>query len=89
MDIDVGQLVYSVAGRDGGRKFIVIGIIDSSNVLISDGDLRPIEKAKKKKIKHLRVLNKIVLPVSDKIKNDIKVSNSDIRKALADIEENI
>lgn len=51
MDVDLGQVVYSIAGRDGGRVFVVVGIIDDKHVLISDGDLRRIEKAKKKENK--------------------------------------
>ena len=37
--VSLGQIVYSIAGRDRGRYFIVVDIIDDNYVLISDGDL--------------------------------------------------
>ena len=53
MEYNLGELVCSKAGRDAGRKFVVVGIVDNRHVLISDGSLRKIEKPKKKKIKHI------------------------------------
>ncbi|ABN54124.1 MAG TPA: RNA-binding protein [Hungateiclostridium thermocellum] len=85
MEISIGQVVYSRAGRDSGRKLVVVGIVDDKNVLVADGDLRRIEKPKRKKIKHLRVTKKVILPLTDKLKSGAKVSNSEIRKALAEI----
>lgn len=83
MDIVPGQVVYSKSGRDTGRKFLVTDIVDSSYVMISDGDLRKIEKPKKKKIKHLEI-TKDVNTLGEKLKSGIRVSNSEVRRALAD-----
>jgi len=38
---------------------VIKGIVDDKNVLVADGDLRRIEKPKRKKIKHLRVTKKL------------------------------
>ena len=83
MNITLGQVVYSKAGRDAGKRFIVVGIVDEAHVLISDGDLRRIEKPKKKKTKHLGLTENAVAALSDKLVNKLKVTNSEIRKALA------
>lgn len=85
MGLSLGQVVYSKAGRDAGKRFIVVGILDDWNVLISDGDLRRIEKPKKKKIKHLEPTEDYYITLGQKLQNKLKVSNSDIRKALADV----
>lgn len=58
-DISPGQLVKSRAGRDKGRLFIVIGIADDQYVTIADGDLRRVEKPKRKKIRHLSKVNRV------------------------------
>ncbi|GFR35247.1 KOW domain-containing RNA-binding protein [Thermobrachium celere] len=50
-NVALGQIVHSRAGRDKGRYFIVVGLIDENYVLIADGDLRKIESPKKKKNK--------------------------------------
>ncbi len=84
MDITLGQVVYSKAGRDAGRKFILVGTVDEAYVLVSDGDLRRIEKPKKKKVKHLELTDEVLEPLSEKLNSKIKVSNAEIRKALAD-----
>ena len=42
----------SLAGRDKGRKFVIVGVLDDEHVYIADGKMR---KPKKKKLKHLRV----------------------------------
>ena len=83
MDITFGQVVFSKAGRDKGKKFIVIDIIDELYVMISDGDLRRIENAKRKKIKHLQITGEVILPLSDKLEKKVRVTNSEIRKALS------
>lgn len=74
----LGAVVISKAGRDIDRKFIIMDIINEEYVYISDGDLRKVEKPKRKKIKHLII--------TDEIFNDIlskkTLSNSEIRKFL-------
>jgi len=58
-DISPGQLVRSKAGRDKDRLFIIIGITDDQYVTIVDGDLRRVEKPKRKKIRHLSKINRV------------------------------
>lgn len=85
-DIGVGQIVISTAGRDKDRKFVVLCIIDDQYVYISDGDIRKLEKPKKKKIKHLKKLNHVAEEVRDKLRSLEKLSNSEIRKLLKSID---
>lgn len=81
-EISIGQIVKSKAGRDKDKLFIVIGIVDEQYVLISDGDLRKIDKPKKKKVKHLGKYNIISEDVKNKIENNEKVSNLFLRREL-------
>ncbi|WP_010246778.1 KOW domain-containing RNA-binding protein [Acetivibrio cellulolyticus] len=87
MNLTLGQVVYSKAGRDEGKKFIVIDIIDEFYVMISDGDLRRIENAKRKKVKHLKITGEVIIPLGDKLEKKVRVSNSEIRKALSEFGE--
>ncbi len=89
MDITLGQIVYSKAGRDKGRKFVIVKDIDVSYVLVSDGDLRKVEKPKKKKIKHLELTETVIETISEKLRNNIRVTNSEIRKALDTLVDSI
>jgi len=80
----VGQIVVSRAGRDAGRAFVVAKVIDDLYVEICDGDLRKVEKPKRKKIKHLNITDKFAEGLAEKLKNGERITNAEIRKALAD-----
>lgn len=47
-------MVYSKSGRDKGRLFVVIKLVNDKFVLVADGELRKIENPKLKNIKHLQ-----------------------------------
>lgn len=81
-DIAIGQVVKSRAGRDKGKVFLVLDIIDSQNVLIVDGSLRKLDNPKQKKLKHLIVYNTVLSELQYKLDNKIKINNSYIRKLL-------
>ncbi len=77
-----GQIVRSKAGHDKGNVFFIVGILDDGYVLIADGDLRKVEKPKKKKIRHLQPYNKVSAVIAGKIKNGIRIENAELQKEL-------
>ncbi|MFP4697102.1 MAG: RNA-binding protein [Eubacteriales bacterium] len=81
MDLQKGQLIKSKAGRDKDRLFVIIELTDEYVYLV-DGSLRKIEKPKKKKIKHIQPVGVIIETLQDKINNDQRILNSEIRKAI-------
>lgn len=87
MDIRKGDIVYSRAGRDQGRYFLVIDTVDEQYVLIADGKMRRLETPKRKKVKHLRVLPAQDLRICDKVRNGEKLTNSEIRREMASLSE--
>lgn len=89
MNVTLGEVVCSKAGRDSGRLFIVTAFVDESYVLIVDGDLRKIEKPKRKKVKHLKLTGHIFEPLKEKFERGLKVNNSEIRRALEDIKRKL
>lgn len=80
-ELQYGQIVKSKAGRDKGKFFV---IIDKENeyLYLVDGILRRIDNPKKKKIKHIQPTNIIIDIIKNKIENDEKITNADIRKQL-------
>lgn len=81
-DINIGQVVRSTKGRDKGRYFIVIGKLDDNHLLIVDGDIRKIEKPKKKKVKHLMKLDIISTETIERLNSNKEITNAFIRKEL-------
>lgn len=80
-ELQYGQIVKSKAGRDKGKFFVIIDKEDEYLYLV-DGILRRIDNPKKKKIKHIQPTNIIIDIIKNKIENDEKITNADIRKQL-------
>ncbi|WMJ80362.1 RNA-binding protein [Clostridium sp. MB40-C1] len=83
----IGRVVYSQAGRDSKKFFIIIDVIDKEYVSIIDGDLRKLDKPKKKKLKHLSLTNEVAENIKQLIISD-NLSNSKVRKYLENREAN-
>jgi large subunit ribosomal protein L14e len=82
MEIGLGSVVLSTAGRDKGRFFIVVEIVDGNYVRIADGEYRPQENAKLKKIKHLKANGDTVSKLAEKFGEGKQVFDAEIRSAL-------
>ncbi len=82
IDLKLGQLVMSRAGRDAGQKFIVFEIVNDNYVKLVDGDLRKVENPKLKKVKHISKTNGFSTFIAQKIDNNQKVTNAMIRNEL-------
>ena len=78
----VGEVVFSLSGRDMGRFFVVTEVVDDTFVKIADGDLRRLSKAKLKKIKHLRSENAFLEKIGDKLRGKKVVHDVEIKSAL-------
>ncbi len=53
VEVRVGDLVVSRAGRDKGRPFVVLSA-EEGFVYLVDGDLRKLDRPKKKKRMHVK-----------------------------------
>ena len=84
MEAQVGHIVISLAGRDRERLFYVLKT-EENFVYLADGDLRRIENCKKKRRRHIRVVEDSRSVVGEKIRSGKEVLNSEMRKALSDI----
>lgn len=77
MDICRGMLVYSKAGRDKGKLFLVLAT-ENDFVYLADGDTRRVKMPKKKKVKHINKTNHVLELDFD------TVSDSCVRKVLSE-----
>jgi large subunit ribosomal protein L14e len=83
MDIKLGQVVVSTAGRDKGRYFIVCQTLNENYVNVCDGYLRKIRAPKKKNMKHLKILPYRLKGIADRLARNA-VDDAQIRKALSE-----
>ncbi len=80
--ISIGEIVFSRAGRDEGRYYLVSEIVDDNYVKIVDGDVRRLAKAKLKKIKHLKPTGEVIENIAAKFVNGTRVYDAEIFSAL-------
>lgn len=81
----LGKIVYSKRGRDKGRLFIIVGVIDDRLVGLADGDLRRIENPKIKNIKHLQFTGKKAEEIAAIIKSGQTPRNHVLKKHLKNV----
>ncbi len=63
-----GRFAVSLSGRDRGRIFMIVEELEKDYVGLADGQLRKLEKPKRKKLKHLKLLaiDAAVIPQTNK-----------------------
>ncbi len=75
-------MVISKAGRDHGKHFIVLQVVDEQFLLLADGDLRKVESPKLKKTKHVQKTNRISRSIVDRLARQEKITNTMVRKEI-------
>lgn len=76
-----GILAVSKKGRDKDRVFVVLYEVDADFVMICDGDLRKLERPKKKRRKHLRPIGYELADIITLLDTG-RLNDSDLRKAI-------
>ena len=71
MDFCKGMIVRSRAGRDAGRWCVIVEL-EENFAAIADGDLRTLEKPKRKKLMHLARTNTVLAPDDYPTNNRLK-----------------
>ena len=87
-DIRISDVLESTAGKDKNKLFYCVGT-DGVYVLLANGKDRTVENPKRKKLKHTRKVLRAETRVAAKILSGDKVLNSELRKDLAHIRQNI
>ncbi|MGI9953030.1 KOW domain-containing RNA-binding protein [Moorellaceae bacterium AZ2] len=82
-NLQVGQLVYSQAGRDRGRPFLVWEIISPRRVALVDGKLRRVAKPKIKNTLHVQAANRRAEEIAVKRQRGEAVTDAEVRRAIA------
>ena len=88
MEIAKSNIVRSDAGRDKGKLFVVLAV-EGEFLLLADGKSRKVENPKRKKRRHVLFVSAEETRLSQKIKNNEKITNSELRKTLAIYREEV
>lgn len=79
--IAAGMLAKSLAGHDKD-SYYVVWEEDDLYVWLTDGKLKPVEKPKKKKKKHIQMMYTIPENLRGKLSDKSSVRNEDIKYAI-------
>lgn len=79
-----GCFAKSLAGHDKGSWYVITKIYNEY-VFLCDGKLKTVDKPKRKKIKHIQVINCKDTNIQLKLTNGEAIINEDIRKAIKNI----
>lgn len=77
----IGQFVTSKAGHDKDTLYIVIAE-EGDFVTLSDGRLKPVERPKKKRRKHIQPINQTVDGALLQTMQQKSASNEQIKRAI-------
>ena len=83
-DLSIADVVESVAGRDAGDLFFVLAA-EGDFLLLADGKRRRVEQPKHKRRKHVVLVAQSDTPIAQKIRSSEKITNSELRRAIAAI----
>lgn len=79
--IEAGMFARSLAGHDQNRLYVIIRE-DAEYVWLVDGILRPLEKPKKKKKKHIQVIHRFAEPVRRALEEKAPLRNEQIKQII-------
>lgn len=82
VNISMGQLVTSVAGRDQMQVYLVVGIKNNKILSLVNGRERKMAKPKQKNIRHVNVLKSIAKGLAEKLQSGMKITDEEIRQAI-------
>ncbi len=74
--LEVGMFATSKAGHDKGSLYLVMKV-EGEYVYLADGRIRPLEKPKKKKCRHIQIIHR-----KPENWNPEEISDDDIKRAI-------
>lgn len=77
----IGKFATSKAGHDKKKLYIIIKE-DDEYVYLVDGDLKPLDKPKKKSKKHIQIINRVDENIQNKLELKQIIYNEDIKRAI-------
>lgn len=71
----------SKAGHDKTNLYMIVNV-ENDIVYLSDGKYKTLEKPKKKKRKHIQLINRKDKDFLTKVENHSKIHNEDVKRAI-------
>ncbi len=79
-EFNIGGFVIATAGHDTGKSYVIIQI-ENEYVYLVDGRIRTLDRPKKKKKMHVKLIDHTDQVLAEKIRNQ-SVKNEEIKRAI-------
>ncbi len=83
-----GMFATSSAGHDKGKLYIIIEESEEY-VYLTDGRLKPVDRPKKKKKKHIQIIRKVDETIQFMIEEKKPISNEMVKRAIKEYEHKL
>jgi len=81
-EVFVGSIVYSKAGRDKGKCYIIVRFDEKGFAYVANGEEKSVASPKRKNVKHLDSGGEVNKVIGDKFLQGKQVFDSEIKSAL-------
>ena len=81
--LEVGRIAISRAGRDAGRKMLVVQELDADFVCVADGRHRQMARPKKKRRSHLKHTAHVDMALRERLLRHEAVADYEVRASLS------
>ena len=81
-EVFVGSIVYSKAGRDRGKCYIIVRLDEKGYAFVSNGEEKSVASPKRKNVKHLEITGERNEGIGEKLLSGKQVFDSEIKSAL-------
>lgn len=81
MELKKGMLARSKAGHDKDQLYVVLSI-EENNAWLVNGTTKPVDGAKKKKLKHLQPIGRIPENLKEKLQAGSSWTNEEVKRAI-------
>ena len=81
-EVFVGSIVYSKAGRDRGKCYIIVRFDEKGYAFVANGEEKTIASPKRKNVRHLDSGGERNQTIGDKLLQGKQVFDSEIKSAL-------
>ena len=89
LPVELGSIVISKAGRDRGRRFLVVAEVDDDFVMVANGAWRKMDRQKKKRRKHLKPTGRVAEELRARLADGRPVLDCELRSWLEEEEEKL
>ncbi|MDR2137854.1 MAG: KOW domain-containing RNA-binding protein [Synergistaceae bacterium] len=85
-DCRVGQVVISKKGKDAGRVYVIVGLLDGRRLALADAKKFNVDRPKLKNPKHILCTSRVVAEVAASVQAGKNIDHGDFCRFLAPLE---